>query len=207
MKINFEDIKKLVESDSSLIIKQIGEGLVIKRADGSVTPDVEEIVTILRQFGVKDSSIEIVDEGTLVESGSYNAQKLKMILAPFYKLGELKVFSTWKLLLKGIYIVEEDLKSVPEILKEENNGSADDLGTVPNGQPNNNKNVTAVTIEQIATILDKNFGNECNIEILSDSELIVNPISDELIKFIENNVDLFGDAEIVIDDDNITITL
>jgi len=213
MKINFSEIKKLVGADKSLIVKEIGEGLIIKRADGSIAPDIQEIITILRQFGVKDSSFEIIDEGTLVESSSYNAQKLKMILAPFYKLGDLKIYSTWKLLLEGIYIVEEDLKSVPGSIDEDDgsvgDGSADDLGQVPNAPVSigDTGNIEPLLVDDIANAIDSAFDGKYDIEIVDNNNMSISPVDDDIVDFIQQNPEMFANADVVISDDIITITL
>jgi len=197
MKLNFNDIKKLIEADTSLILKEIPEGLIIKRADGAADVDVEEIKVLLSKFGVKPTDLEVVENGTIVRSKNYNSQKLKMLLAPFYKLGELVVIDEWALLLQDIFLVDVDSS-----VTEDADGSADDLGSVPTDGASND---TLDDIESIAALLDKQTNGAVEISIVADNTVEV-PFSEDILDFIKNNDNtIFANCDVEVTNEVITI--
>ena len=197
MKLNFNDIKKLIETDSTLVLKDIPEGLIIKRADGAADVDVEEIKVLLSKFGVKPTDLEVVENGTIVRSKNYNSQKLKMLLAPFYKLGELVVIDEWALLLQDIFLVDVDSS-----VTEDADGSADDLGSVPTDGASND---TLDDIESIAALLDKQTNGAVEISIVADNTVEV-PFSEDILDFIKNNDNtIFANCDVEVTNEVITI--
>ena len=197
MKLNFNDIKKLIETDSTLVLKEIPEGLIIKRADGAADVDVEEIKVLLSKFGVKPADLEVVENGTIVRSKNYNSQKLKMLLAPFYKLGELVVIDEWALLLQDIFLMDVD-----DVVTEDADGSADDLGTVPTDGASND---TLDNIESIAALLDKQANGAVEVRIVADDTVEV-PFSEDILDFIKNNENtIFANCDVEVTDEVITI--
>jgi len=197
MKLNFNDIKKLVEADSTLVLKEIPEGLIIKRADGAADVDVEEIKVLLSKFGVKPEDLEVNDSGTIVRSKNYNSQKLKMLLAPFYKLGELVIIDEWALLLQDIFLVDVD-----NSFTEDADGSADDLGEVPTDGA---RNETIDDIESIAALIDKETNGSVEISIVADDTIEI-PFSEDILEFIKNNENtIFASCDVEVTDEVITI--
>jgi len=197
MKLNFNDIKKLIETDSTLVLKEIPEGLIIKRADGAADVDVEEIKVLLSKFGVKPADLEVVENGTIVRSKNYNSQKLKMLLAPFYKLGELVVIDEWALLLQDIFLMDVD-----DVVTEDADGSADDLGTVPTDGASND---TLDNIESIAALLDKQANGAVEVRIVADDTVEV-PFSEDILDFIKNNENtIFANCDVEVTNEVITI--
>jgi len=208
MKLNFEDIIKIVENDSTLIVKSIDEGLIIKRLQDDNTFD--EIMLILSKFGVKSTDITVTEEGTLINSNHYNSQKLKMLLAPFHNLEEMEVKDAWNLLLRNVFFSEIKDPMTGEIKEDgaEASASADSLGEVPNGTPStptsgNSESSVPQTIEDLAKTLD-GILNNVNISIVSDTELELSS-SDDIVNTIKDNEKLFDGFEVTILPDLITI--
>jgi hypothetical protein len=209
MKLNFEDIIKIVESDKTLIVKSIDEGLVIKRLQDDNTFD--EVMLILSKFGVKSTDITVSEEGTLINSNHYNAQKLKMLLAPFHTLEEMEVKDAWNLLLKNVFFTEIKDPMTGEIQEDsaDASASADSLGEVPTGTPStpssgDSESAVPQNISDLAKTLD-GLLNNIEITIVSDTELELE-MSDDIVSIIKNNEKMFDGFEVTILPDLITIT-
>jgi len=187
LKIN--DIKKLLEN-SNLKYKELENGIVILKEEEY--NHLFEIKQILTTFGVTNNDITVNEEGTIVNSKQYDAQKLKMLLSPFYELDKMEVIDSYHLLIKGLFIDD-----INEDNSGDADGSADDLGKVPT-EPE-----AIVSVDDVANKINSEFP-DVDIAIVDDNTLEL-PVTDEIIDFLKDNENEFENFDIIITDDKIIV--
>jgi len=176
--LKMNDIKKILEN-AGIKFKETDNSIIIFKED----TEEDKIAEILKSFGIDNTQIEIVDEGTIVKSKSNSSQRLKMILSPFYPLEKMEIIDANNLLLKDLYL------NIPT-----NEEGIDDLGDT---------GVSPLGVVELAEILDKEFPN---IEIvLVDDDEIELPVTDDLIEFLNNIEDKLSNLDVIITDDKIII--
>jgi len=189
--LKIEDVKKLLEK-SNIKHKEIENGIVIFKEEEF--NHLFQIKQILVTFGISDEDLEQSAEGTIISAKQYDAQKLKMLLSPFYDLEKMEVIDTYHLLVKDLIIdtLNEDEGEVAD-------GSADDLGEVPTDGGASE----GFTIEDLASKIDATFPN--SDVLIVDDKTIELPATDEMIDYIKSLEDDLKDFDVEITDDKITI--
>ena len=192
--IKIEDLKKLLEN-SKLKFKETETGLIIFKEDEY--NHLFEIKQVLKVFGVKQSDIELTDDGTIVKSKEFDSQKLKMLLSPYFPLENMKVISAFELKLEGLFLdINEDAEA-----------SADDLGEVPTDNSavvSNDDNLNQFEdIEDLAKYLDNKLN--INIAIVDDNTIEIET-TDELVEFLNTIENLLENFDVEIYEDITKIT-
>jgi hypothetical protein len=187
--IKIDDIKKLLET-SNLKFRETENGLVIFKEEEFNY--LFEIRQILKTFGISNDDLTLTDEGTIVNAKQYDAQKLKMLLSPFYPLEKMEVIDPYHLKIKDLFI-----DTLNEDDSADANGSADDLGDVPT-EPEG-----IVGIDDLAEVLDKEFP-DVEIAIVDDNTLEL-PTIDEIVEFLKSIESQLENFDITINDDKIIV--
>jgi hypothetical protein len=187
--LKIEDIKKLLET-SGLDYKEVDNGIIIfKESSFEFLDNMKEI---LKAFGVKNEDISIVDDGTIVKTKDFSAQKLKIVLSPYYPLEKMEVIDSYTLKIKDLMI-----DKITESEEVEPNGSADDLGDTPE------EGEGIVGIDDLTQIIDSKFP-DVEIVIVSDNKMEL-PTIDEIIDFLKSIEDQLENFDIEITDNKIIV--
>jgi intein-encoded DNA endonuclease-like protein len=187
--LKIDDLKKLLEN-SNLKFKETENGIVVFKEEEY--NHLFEIKQILKTFGISDDDITLDTEGTIVNAKQYDAQKLKMLLSPFYPLDKMEVVDPYHLKINDLFI--DNLNEGEDL---DVNGSADDLGEVPEAPEG------LVSIDDLANVLNKEFP-DAEIVIISNNEMEL-PSIPEIIDYLKSIEDQLEKFDIEITDDKIIV--